>query len=390
MKISKLFSFKITFIIFLLIESMAICYNLESIEWTFETDYAVTKNIFNGANIKRIDSADGKKNFFELFYFISSTENFENVKKFIENEFSAHVIMSLHKNGLLIKIMECDINTIDIKYTKDSAGKDTESLDSISFTSNDLSGSDVDNKFIIRPRSSNKEETNNKIIAWFNTAKIANCPNKKKTANQTNIQPTQTTQAVKPQSETNHPLTPPVTQTGATSTSSIIQTGATNTSAIINGSSPVIASGTNQTSVTTSNTPSTSTSNASVANSTVAVNNIGTIKTENTSASVKNPTGATTTVSAANNTGTTQTGITSGVSSSNTKETNNSTGTNQASVTNTGGSTQKPKIADTKVTDNIITPPASTITGNDNLLKSIPKQRKKIEEDEIADEEAFE
>ena len=45
------------------------------------------------------------------------------MRKFYESEFSAHVYMQLHKNGMLIKIMECDMNINEIKY-KDAGGMD--------------------------------------------------------------------------------------------------------------------------------------------------------------------------------------------------------------------------------------------------------------------------
>ena len=92
-------------------------YNMDSFDITYETEDALVKNNFSGANFKCKTKPDGKV-VGEAFYFISTEPNLNNVKTLYETELSAHVDAVLHSNGLRLNINKQDLlsfNTISEK-----------------------------------------------------------------------------------------------------------------------------------------------------------------------------------------------------------------------------------------------------------------------------------
>ena len=75
-------------------------YNLDKFEVTYENDTTITKNVFNGANVR----CNKENDTLEVIYFVNTPENFKTVVGFYEKEFSGHLDMVLHKNGLKINI----------------------------------------------------------------------------------------------------------------------------------------------------------------------------------------------------------------------------------------------------------------------------------------------
>lgn len=74
-------------------------YNLDSIVYVYETDTTITKNVFNGANLR----CNKETKELNLFYFINTDENMKTVVSFVEKEFSGHIPLELFKNGLLFR-----------------------------------------------------------------------------------------------------------------------------------------------------------------------------------------------------------------------------------------------------------------------------------------------
>lgn len=74
-------------------------YNLDSIVYVYETDTTITKNVFNGANLR----CNKESKELNLFYFINTDDNMKTVISFVEKEFSGHIPLQMHKNGILFR-----------------------------------------------------------------------------------------------------------------------------------------------------------------------------------------------------------------------------------------------------------------------------------------------
>jgi len=80
--------------------SEGFAYNLDNYQLIYENDTTITKNIFNGANVR----CSSDLNNIELFYYINTEDNFATTKGFVEKEFSSHIPITLHKNGMKINV----------------------------------------------------------------------------------------------------------------------------------------------------------------------------------------------------------------------------------------------------------------------------------------------
>lgn len=72
-------------------------HNLVNFELKYETETSITRNVFNGANIK----CSSDFSVAEIYYAINDPDNFKTVKKFCETEFSLHANITLYENGIV-------------------------------------------------------------------------------------------------------------------------------------------------------------------------------------------------------------------------------------------------------------------------------------------------
>ena len=156
------------FILFSIIHILSISfssvysYNLESFTYEYEDDVRITRNIFNGSNVKCKED-----NSIEFFYYISSDDNFDKVREFYP-EFSKHQKMSMYKgkdgdtSGLMIvlpgeNVLDMVQTPVESHFTVDIKIKEA--------------ASDVVNKISMKTRENDQD-----IIDCLNKL---NMPNKK-------------------------------------------------------------------------------------------------------------------------------------------------------------------------------------------------------------------